>query len=285
MQWLARGEPSVPVGDAWLTEVEVRRSAGMRFTKRRTEYRLRRYVGKCAVAEVLGLSEETADLARIGVLNAPTGAPFVQVDGQRIGMDVSLTDRAGWAVCLVAADPFDEGVDVVIVEPRSDGFVRDFLTPAEQTLVRALPDADARAAAANLIWSAKESALKVLRTGLRADTRTVEIAPADPDALVASSLRHSGAGRQPRARNPRPDRPAASAGTPGEVAHTRAWHPLTARTVLGELPGWWRRDGLFVLTVVTGSQVAAPPPTRLPGSADLVAAPPIHSWTERPLAD
>ena len=256
MQWLARGEPSVPAGDSWLTGLEGARAAGMRFTKRRTEYRLRRYAGKCAVAEVLGLPEEPTDLARIGVLNAPTGAPYVEVDGLRIGMDVSLTDRAGWAVCLVGADLGAVGVDLEIVEPRSDGFVRDFLTPAEQSLVGSMPDRVAHAAAANLVWSAKESALKVLRTGLRADTRTVEITLADPDAL---------------------------AGAAAEVS--TEWHPLTARTVLGVLPGWWRREGLFVLTVVTGSQVAAPPPTALPGSAHLATAEPIHSWTERPLAD
>ena len=262
MQWLARGEPSVPVGDAWLTEVEARRSAGMRFTKRRTEYRLRRYAGKCAVAEVMGLSEEPADLARIGVLNAPTGAPFVQVDGRRIGMDVSLTDRAGWAVCLVGADLAAVGVDLEIVEPRSDGFVRDFLTPAEQALVRALPDADARAAAANLIWSAKESALKVLRTGLRADTRTVEIALDDPAAVADGGF---GSGRD-----------------------SDPWHRLSADTVLGRLPGWWRRDGRFLLTVVTGAGAApgvADPPRQLQGSADLARAEPVETWRMRPLAN
>ncbi len=37
--------------------------------------------------------------------------------------------------------------------------------------------------AANLIWPAKESALKVLRTGLRADTRTVEVVLAEPSGI------------------------------------------------------------------------------------------------------
>lgn len=255
MQWLARGEPSVPAGDAWLTPVEAGRAASMRFTKRRTEYRLRRYAGKCAVAEVVDLSEQPADLARIGVLNAPTGAPYVQVDGARIPMDVSLTDRAGWAVCLVGADLGAVGVDLEIVEQRSDGFVRDFLTSAEQAVVRSSPDRDAHDAAANLIWSAKESALKVLRTGLRADTRTVEITLAEPSGLRAGA--------------------------------TDTWHRLTADTVLGRLPGWWRRDGLFLLTVVTGSAAsrAAEPPSMLPGSADLSSATPIESWRARPLAD
>src|SRR5581483_1022133 len=65
------------------------------------------------------------------------------------------------------------GCDLEVVEPRSAGFVHDFLTRGERDWVARHTDPDA---AANLVWSAKESALKVLRTGLRRDTRSVEIA-------------------------------------------------------------------------------------------------------------
>ena len=251
-----RGERDVPDGDAWLTPVEAQRAASMRFTKRRTEYRLRRYAGKCAIAASIGLPQDPASLARIGVLNAPTGAPYVVLDDRRVGTDVSLTDRAGWAVCLVGPDLGAVGCDLEIVEPRSDGFVRDFLTPGEQALVAAAPGPDGRDALANLIWSAKESALKVLRTGLRADTRTVEVRVGDPGALG-----------------------------PGGRS---AWHRLQVGTVIGPLPGWWRRDGDFVLTIVVGAGAgSAPPdpPQQLAGSADLAAAVPLESWRTRPLAD
>ena len=166
MQWLARGEEQVPAGREWLVEPEAERAASMRFTKRRTEYLLRRYAGKCAVAAAVGLPADPASLGRIGVLNRMTGAPYVEVDGQALGLDISLTDRAGWAVCLVGPDLGAVGVDLEIVEPRSDGFVRDFLTPAEQGVVAECSGPEGHDAAANLIWSAKESALKVLRTGL-----------------------------------------------------------------------------------------------------------------------
>ena len=69
------------------------------------------------------------------------------------------------------------GCDLELVEPRTPGFVADFLTAAEQQSVASRPDPDA---AANLIWSAKESALKVLQTGLRRDTRSVEVAVDEP---------------------------------------------------------------------------------------------------------
>jgi 4'-phosphopantetheinyl transferase len=251
MRWLARGEHQVPRGDGWLTPAEQARASAMRFTKRRNEYRLRRFAGKAAVAAAVGLPDDPPSLGRIGVLNRWTGAPYVQVDGADLGMDVSLTDRAGWAVCLVGADLAAVGCDLEIVEPRSEGFVTDFLTPAEQSLVRATPGADGPEAMANLIWSAKESALKVLRTGLRADTRSVQIAVADP-ALVGAA----GAG----------------------------WHSLVASAGERDFPGWWRRDGGFVLTLVSGQQ-GCDPPVQLPGSADLAAAVPVHSWLGRPLAD
>jgi 4'-phosphopantetheinyl transferase len=262
MRWLVRGEPAVPPGIEWLADPEARRAAGMRFTKRRTEYLLRRYAGKCAVAAAHGLPEDPDTLRRIAVLNAPTGAPYVTIDGARVGMDVSLTDRAGWAVCLVGSDLGAVGCDLEIVEPRSDGFVRDFLTAAERAVVAeagAGVGTDARDAAANLIWSAKESALKVLRTGLRADTRTVEVDVGAPQLLGPGSA--------------------------------RGWQALSVDTVIGRLPGWWRRDGDFVLTIVVGArsgspaEVAGVPPQELPGSAPLAAAAPIESWRAKPVVD
>ena len=251
MQWLARGEDQVPAGREWLADREAERAASMRFTKRRTEYLLRRYAGKSAVAAAVGLPTDPASLGRIGVLNRMTGAPYVEVDGQGLGLDISLTDRAGWAVCLVGPDLGAVGVDLEIVEPRSDGFVRDFLTPDEQGVVGRAIGPEGHDAAANLIWSAKESALKVLRTGLRADTRTVEVAFAD-EARIAD----------------------ASGG----------WQRLTVTSGAGAFPGWWRRDGVFLLTVVAARGLAASPEV-LPGSADLVHGRPIHSWVDTPLVD
>lgn len=255
MQWLARGELSVPRDWDWLTAAEAGRARSMRFTKRRTEYLLRRFSGKCAVAATVGLSEASADLARIAVLNRPTGAPYVEVDGAPLGLDVSLTDRAGWAVCLVGSDLAAVGCDLEIVEPRSRGFVRDFLTAPEQQAVARTADLaeDGWDAAANLIWSAKESALKVLRTGLRADTRTVEVSVGDPAAVAGA-----GAG----------------------------WQPLVVATSSARFPGWWRRDGSFLLTVVAADTAAlARPPDALAGSDALEAAEPIHTWLANPVLD
>jgi 4'-phosphopantetheinyl transferase len=246
---MARGESEVPRTQAWLSDDEAERASGLRFTKRRTEYLLRRWVCKQAVAAAVGLSGDPSSLARIEVGNHPNGAPFVRVDRELVELDVSLTDRAGWGLCLVGEDLSRVGCDLEVVEPRSEGFVTNFLTPVEQAFVDSGAQSD-RDWAVNLIWSAKESALKVLRTGLRRDTYSVEV--------VLDGL------------------------SPGPAA-TRGWARLEVRTAEGgRLPGWWRRDGAFLVTVASERPLA--PPVTLPGSVDLAVVRPVHSWVDRPLS-
>ena len=251
MHWLAVSELSIPAGDAWLSDAERGRQATMRFTKRRTEYRLRRYAGKRAVSALLSRDLGLADLAGVELLNRPGGAPYVRLDGRDADFDVSLTDRAGWAIAL--AGPAGSmagtlGVDLEIVEERSRGFVSDYFTAAEQEWIRGAgePGSEAYAVAANLLWSAKESALKVLRVGLRADTRTV-------DVTISGALDAAGWGSM-RVTGP---------------------HGLA-------LPGWWRRDGAFLLTLA--SRTTASPPHLLVGGDDIARGIPMHSWLSQPLA-
>lgn len=243
--WLARGEDQLPAAADWLSAAERTRAGALRYTKRRTDFLLGRWTLKHAVVKVLGWPDDPAVLARIEGRTAPSGAPRLYIDGQPANHGVSLTDRAGCAVCLVAAGAVAVGCDVEIVEPRSDAFVRDYLTPAEQRLVGAA--GSARDAAANLIWSAKESALKVLGTGLRRDTRSVEVAVAEL--------------------------------SPPE----RTWSALRVRTAEGEdFPGWWRRSGTFLVTVCWPH--GGPPPDALEARSPIDTMLPSHRWVDRPVS-
>ena len=60
------------------------------------------------------------------------------------------------------------------IEPRSAAFISSYFTLQESTALEAI-DKSSRNLLANLIWSAKESALKALRHGLRVDTRSMEV--------------------------------------------------------------------------------------------------------------
>jgi 4'-phosphopantetheinyl transferase len=247
MWWLAHGEHEVPQSLGWLSPAERDLLAAIRFTKRRNEFLTRRWTAKQAIGTVLDIDRTPASLARIEVRHHPSGAPHVHLDGRAAEVEVSMTDRAGWAVCLVGppdgAGSGRPGVDLELVEPRSEQFVADFFTAAEQAHVRSIVDVDQRHEAANLIWSAKEAALKVQQVGLRADTRTVDV--------------QLGGER-------RPD----------------GWAALHVAGSDGPMPGWWRRDGLFVLTVA--SQTPHEPPEMLPTGSRLADAVPVHSWVEHP---
>lgn len=243
--WLARTETELPPEGGWLSAGERSRVAGLRYPKRRTDVLLGRWALKHAVARFLGWPDEPGMLARIEARPAPGGAPRLFVDGQPVPHGVSLTDRAGCAVCLVAGQPTAVGCDVELVEPRSDAFIRDYLTWAEYRFVTGA--GPSRNALANLIWSAKESALKVLGTGLRRDTRSVEVTVADPSP---------------------PD---------------RTWSVLQVRTAEGDVfPGWWRRSGAFLLTACWPG--GGPPPAALEDESPLDGAVPSHRWLGQPLS-
>jgi 4'-phosphopantetheinyl transferase len=155
-----------------------------------------------------------------------------------------MTDRADWSVCMVTPATLGVGCDLELVEPRSDRFVADWYPPAPQRAVASRPDS--HDLLANTIWSAKESALKVLRTGLRRDTRSVEV------QLEAEPL--------------------------------DGWASLEVRTDEGAVfPGWWRRFDAFVLTCAATSAIA--PPVSMVDPPPLATATPSHTWMTHPDRD
>jgi 4'-phosphopantetheinyl transferase len=155
---------------------------------------------------------------------SPSGAPEAFFDSQPAAVAISLSHRAGTAVCAVAMSGAEMGCDLEFVEPRSDAFVADYFTIEEQSLVARGPAAD-RDRLLALLWSAKESTLKALHAGLRLDTRSVIVSPFpasyDFNGWSRLLVRYSG---EPS-------------------AESRVFH------------GWWQLADNIVRTVV-----AAPPP-------------------------
>ena len=234
--WMSAGIHDVPADDGWDDSALSARLGRMPYAKRSSEVRLGRWAAKVAIARTLGLPVDLPTLRTVVVRNAFDGAPEAYVHDKPIDAVIAMTDRADWAVCAVVRGQMRVGCDLELVEPRSAAFVSDYLTGIEQETVANSAEPDLTA---NLIWSAKESALKVLRTGLRRDTRTVEV-------------------KLP------------SAGTAG-------WQPLEVNSVEGRtFPGWWARFGQFVLTVAT--EEATSPPISLVSPIPLQSAVPSHRW-------
>ena len=164
---------NVPPGDAWLTRGELDGLGGRHSTKRLADWRLGRWTAKAAIRELLALrGRPLPPPEAIEILAADDGAPYALSGGRSLGLGLSLSHTAGKALCLVGDDDTAFGCDLERVEPRSAEFVDSYFTARESEQVER---AEARPLTANLIWSAKESALKALRCGLRADTRSVEV--------------------------------------------------------------------------------------------------------------
>ena len=242
--WHSQGMADVPPDDGWLSPREAAWVARMRFEKRRGEFRMGRWAAKNAVALFLGRPCSPETLHAVEIDRAPDGAPAPLVDGEPAPVSISMTDRADQAVCVIGPPGVGLGVDLELVEPRTDAFVADYLTEAEQRIVGEASDREERDLRANLIWCGKESALKVLRTGLRRDTRSVEVSFPD-------------------------------------LSTVEGWSPMAVRSVEGsEFPGWWSRSGDFVLTVAASE--AFPPPHPLVDPPGLATAVPAHAWLKRP---
>ena len=159
----------VPESDEWLGPRE--RECARRFAvpQRLAAWRAGRWAAKRAVAECAALES-----GRVEILPAADGAPEAWAGDERLPVSVSLSHRDGVAVAVATADAYDVGCDVELVEPRCAGFTADWFTAGERAAVeRAAPTARDELIA--LTWSAKESALKARRAGLRVDTRNVEV--------------------------------------------------------------------------------------------------------------
>jgi len=221
--WLEQSEGDAPPENDWLSAHEVLRLSGMRFAKRRADWRLGRWTAKNAVAGYLHLTDQTYSLQEIEIRSSSSGAPEVFLANRPAPVTISLSHRDGIALCAVAPSKVALGGDLEIIEPHSDAFLTDYFTAEEQALVARSADRNLLLA---LLWSAKESALKALGAGLRLDTRCVVVHPGGADCG--------------------PD----------------AWHALQVCHSSGQVfYGWWQQTGELMRTLV--SYPASPPPILL----------------------
>jgi len=219
IHWLTQTSRDPQVSEQWLTAGEQATLARLHVAKRRSDWVLGRWTAKRALAAYLG---DASRLGRIEIRAAESGAPEVFLDGRAAPLTLSLSHAAGRGLCAVTAAGVALGCDLERIESRSRGFVADYFTDDERRAIAAAPASD-HACVATLLWSAKESALKALREGLRLDTRSV-------------------------------------AATVGGEPPVDGWCPLSVRH--GDsgriFRGWWRRDGGCVLTIVADRPLRLP---------------------------
>lgn len=213
--WLEQSAECVPAHDDWLGVNEALVLGGMRFPKRRADWRLGRWTAKRALAAYLNVPDDLRSLTAIEIIAEPSGAPRAVFANHSAAATISLSHRAGHAICAIAQSGAVLGCDLEIIEPRSDAFAADYFTSEEQAIIARAPVAG-RDRLLALFWSAKESVLKALRAGLRLDPRSVAIGLTSPPTSAGEDC----------------------------------WHPLEARYESQTFQGWWHNQGSFLRTLV-----------------------------------
>lgn len=225
--WLLQTADELPRGGDWLAPWERRRLAQLRVERRRREWLLGRWTAKLCLRRIGPPPARSMPLERIEIRATASGAPQAVVGGRPVAAGLSISHRAGAAVCVVLRGGA-VGCDLELVEERSRAFLDDCFGAAERALVER---AGAHSLlAVNAVWSAKESLLKLWRVGVNADPRSIRV-----------SLE-------------------------GVADEVPGWHGLSARSASGEIyRGWWRRLGGRVVAVVSVPPVG--PPRRLASAA------------------
>ena len=175
----------LPDHENWLTRQEAEVLAGFKFPRRCRDWLLGRWTAKAALGRFQPAAERP--MTDWQVEADVDGAPMILKEGQRTEIPVSLSHRGNHALCTLAEMPMRLGCDLETVEIRSRSFEETFFTASELAMLEQQPASD-RARLVTLIWSAKESALKALHTGLKADTRRVIVRSCSSDSSAWNSL-------------------------------------------------------------------------------------------------
>ncbi len=236
IEWLiqrAADDPRLATGlppDGFLSPSEAAVFDNLSSAKRRKDWLLGRWTAKRlvkAVAESSGANDPP--YKEISILAARDGAPEVwfgeQEPLERGDLNISISHSRGVSLCAaIAPAACSLGADIEYIESRSASFVNDYFTAAEIETVRRSPT-ESQDRLVTAIWSGKEAALKVVRQGLRVDTRIVNC------------------GFQPF-----------NNGAQGWRRFTAGWENSRTGGNYPTMTGWWRVWQDFVLTLVVAGE-------------------------------
>ncbi len=228
IRWLHQTVAEVPPGDDWLSPDERGVQASLTVPKRRADWRLGRWTAKRALSTLAGrfdgqgVRPSPLLLSDIAIRARADGSPEAIARTLPLPFTVSISHCDSQALCAVAPQGVAVGCDIEAVVERDASFVEDWFTQSEAAAIERASRAD-RAWQVTLVWSAKESAMKAMRTGLRADTRSVQVKF-------------------------------------GGAAVEQRWQPVEVkardhRLIFG---GWWRLDGHRIYTIVSAPSAGLP---------------------------
>ena len=170
LYWITRSLADIPDNSDWLSDGEREILATLRFPKRRNDWRLGRWTAKQAVSSYQ--MKQKSPLSSLEIRAASDGAPEAFWADGSPSASISISHSNNRSLCAIGPHGLAVGCDLEQVEPRENGLIQDYFLAEEIAETMRIP-LSGRDLAVNLIWSAKETVLKVLREGLRRDTRSI----------------------------------------------------------------------------------------------------------------
>jgi 4'-phosphopantetheinyl transferase len=171
ISYLIQTQAQIPDHDDWLSAEEKKIARGFRFPKRQKDWLLGRWTAKRAI--VACRADRYPIFEELEIRAARDGAPQAYSAGLPAPVSISISHSQDRALCAVAPEEIGVGCDLEWMEIREESFAEDYFTREEMSLVLGVPGK--RELIETLIWSAKETTLKILRQGLTRDTRSVRI--------------------------------------------------------------------------------------------------------------
>ena len=165
---------ALPANQDWLSTLEQTRYQQFRFPKKSQDWLSGRWAAKSLINTIFS-ERKPNSLDQLCVQNESSGAPFIEWHGKRLDGSLSISHRGGLAAAAYCPEPdVTIGIDLELIEAKSQGFVEDYFTAQEATWVLSLSE-DQQALAASLLWSGREAILKAHKIGLRLDTRQIAL--------------------------------------------------------------------------------------------------------------
>lgn len=173
--WMILDEVSIPDDTDWLSPAELERYQSFRFDKRKQDWLAGRWAAKSLIFSFLK-TENSLLMREISIGNHPAGDPFVSVREEILHGSLSISHRGGKSAAAFTSIPnVSIGIDLEMIEEKSEGFIEDYFTEQETKGVMSFAKVRNRDLLASLLWSAKEAMLKAHQIGLRIDTRKMEL--------------------------------------------------------------------------------------------------------------
>ena len=165
---------------ALTSEEMVRFNALEAYAARQKQWLMGRVTVKDAIRSWLSEDDSYLHPAQISIEQEESGRPVVRLPEGYPHPHISISHTDKYVVAIAGEYPV--GIDIEAIAERQPEFVEAFSTPGERELMQQINQDVSQGT--TLLWSAKESAGKLIGTGLPDNPRQILLERTDPSGLL-----------------------------------------------------------------------------------------------------